>query len=249
MVLALAPERLITGHFDPIVGGDRIAAEVEAMREPDAVGTRPHCRGHERRRRRAHADARGHGARALRRRRGLRQDELERARHLGELQRLVPPPVHHRALRRAGGGGRDRRRGRSRCRARWLPPPVHDSTPERRLPLCTSPTSCSRPSRTILTPSQPPRRPRVPSSRTARTSGSGRGSTGLSTSWRPGDERRHLRLLRCGRPRHGGHQRDRPRHRHGLCRRRVRQSPSPAPGALPATMRPTCACSPTTGSR
>jgi alkyl sulfatase BDS1-like metallo-beta-lactamase superfamily hydrolase len=33
MVLALAPERLITGHFDPIVGADRIAAEVEAMRD------------------------------------------------------------------------------------------------------------------------------------------------------------------------------------------------------------------------
>ncbi|MGO8824586.1 MAG: alkyl sulfatase dimerization domain-containing protein [Acidimicrobiales bacterium] len=33
MVLALAPDRLITGHFDPIVGGDRIAAEVGAMRD------------------------------------------------------------------------------------------------------------------------------------------------------------------------------------------------------------------------
>ncbi len=33
MVLALAPDRLITGHFDPIVGSDRIAGEVEAMRD------------------------------------------------------------------------------------------------------------------------------------------------------------------------------------------------------------------------
>ena len=32
-VLELAPERLITGHFDPIEGADLIAAEVTAMRE------------------------------------------------------------------------------------------------------------------------------------------------------------------------------------------------------------------------
>jgi alkyl sulfatase BDS1-like metallo-beta-lactamase superfamily hydrolase len=32
-VLALAPERLITGHFDPIEGSDRIAEEVTAMRD------------------------------------------------------------------------------------------------------------------------------------------------------------------------------------------------------------------------
>jgi len=32
-VLDLAPERLITGHFDPINGADRIAAEVTAMRD------------------------------------------------------------------------------------------------------------------------------------------------------------------------------------------------------------------------
>jgi alkyl sulfatase BDS1-like metallo-beta-lactamase superfamily hydrolase len=32
-VLDLAPERLLTGHFDPIEGGDRIASEVEAMRD------------------------------------------------------------------------------------------------------------------------------------------------------------------------------------------------------------------------
>jgi len=33
VVLDLAPERLITGHFDPIEGADRIAAEVVAMRD------------------------------------------------------------------------------------------------------------------------------------------------------------------------------------------------------------------------
>ncbi len=33
VVLGLAPERLITGHFDPIEGKDRIAAEVVAMRD------------------------------------------------------------------------------------------------------------------------------------------------------------------------------------------------------------------------
>jgi alkyl sulfatase BDS1-like metallo-beta-lactamase superfamily hydrolase len=32
-VLDLAPERLLTGHFDPIDGADRIAGEVEAMRD------------------------------------------------------------------------------------------------------------------------------------------------------------------------------------------------------------------------
>ena len=33
LVLELAPERLITGHFDPIVGADTIAEEVRAMQE------------------------------------------------------------------------------------------------------------------------------------------------------------------------------------------------------------------------
>jgi alkyl sulfatase BDS1-like metallo-beta-lactamase superfamily hydrolase len=36
LVLDLAPERLITGHFDPIDGADRIASEVRAMH--DAMG-------------------------------------------------------------------------------------------------------------------------------------------------------------------------------------------------------------------
>ncbi len=33
VILDLAPERLLTGHFDPIEGADRIAAEVTAMQE------------------------------------------------------------------------------------------------------------------------------------------------------------------------------------------------------------------------
>ena len=33
LVLALAPERLITGHFQPIEGADRIAEEIGAMRD------------------------------------------------------------------------------------------------------------------------------------------------------------------------------------------------------------------------
>jgi alkyl sulfatase BDS1-like metallo-beta-lactamase superfamily hydrolase len=33
LVLGLGPERLITGHFDPIEGADRIGAEIEAMRD------------------------------------------------------------------------------------------------------------------------------------------------------------------------------------------------------------------------
>jgi alkyl sulfatase BDS1-like metallo-beta-lactamase superfamily hydrolase len=32
-ILALGPERIITGHFDPIEGADRIAEEVTAMRD------------------------------------------------------------------------------------------------------------------------------------------------------------------------------------------------------------------------
>jgi alkyl sulfatase BDS1-like metallo-beta-lactamase superfamily hydrolase len=36
LVLDLVPERLITGHFDPIDGADRIAGEVEAMRDATA---------------------------------------------------------------------------------------------------------------------------------------------------------------------------------------------------------------------
>jgi alkyl sulfatase BDS1-like metallo-beta-lactamase superfamily hydrolase len=33
IVLSLSPERLLTGHFDPIEGSDRIAAEIAAMRD------------------------------------------------------------------------------------------------------------------------------------------------------------------------------------------------------------------------
>ena len=46
---------------------------------------------------------------------GYGKTSLERAGHLGELRRLVPPPLHHRALRRA------RRR---RSRPTWWPRPV-----------------------------------------------------------------------------------------------------------------------------
>ncbi len=33
IVLGLSPERLLTGHFDPVEGADRIASEIEAMRD------------------------------------------------------------------------------------------------------------------------------------------------------------------------------------------------------------------------
>ena len=129
VVLDLAPERLITGHFDPIEGADRIAAEVVAMRDATQwvhdrtvegmnAGKDVHTLMSE-----------SHVARALRSRRGLREDQLERAGHLGELRRLVPPSLHHRALRRAAGGGGARPGGRGRCRLAGRPRRGHTSMP------------------------------------------------------------------------------------------------------------------------
>ena len=43
-VLAFGPQRLITGHFDPIEGADRIADEVTAMRDAMQCRPRPHHR-------------------------------------------------------------------------------------------------------------------------------------------------------------------------------------------------------------
>ena len=40
-VLALAPERLLTGHFDPVDGADRIAEELDRAARRDALGARP----------------------------------------------------------------------------------------------------------------------------------------------------------------------------------------------------------------
>ena len=67
-LLDLHPERLITGHFDPIDGADLIEPKIAAMRRGHAVGTRPHGRRHERRDRRPHSDAGDPGSRAPRRR-------------------------------------------------------------------------------------------------------------------------------------------------------------------------------------
>ena len=65
----------------------------------------------------------------VRRRRGLREDQLERAGHLGELRGLVPPPLHDRALRRAAGRGRARSGGRRRVERSGRRRPRRDSTP------------------------------------------------------------------------------------------------------------------------
>ena len=45
---------------------------------------------------------------------------------------LVPPPFHHRALRRAARGGGAGPGGRGRCRTPWSPRPGHGSTPASR---------------------------------------------------------------------------------------------------------------------
>ena len=63
-VRELRPEMLITGHFDPIRGAERIDAELTRLRDAIAVHPRPDRRRHERRHGRPHPDA---GDRAARR--------------------------------------------------------------------------------------------------------------------------------------------------------------------------------------
>ena len=91
VVLDLAPERLITGHFDPIEGADRIAVEVVAMRDATQwvhdrtvegmnAGKDVHTLMSEVTLPEPFDLGEGYG-----------KTQLERAGHLGELRRLVPP--------------------------------------------------------------------------------------------------------------------------------------------------------------
>ena len=113
---ALGAERIITGHFDPIVGAELIDRELARLRDATEW---LHDRVVE-------------GMNAGRDVHSLMRDielppeldvgqnygegGLERTGRVGDLQRLVPPPVDDRALRRAGVGGRARRRRRRRRR-------------------------------------------------------------------------------------------------------------------------------------
>ena len=128
---------------------------------------------------------------------GYGQTEVERAGDLGELRRLVPPPLHHRALRRdparhrprPGGRCRRRRTGRrGTCTPRRRPtgrgPPAHRPRAGRRagprgraITVAVEAHGCC---------SGPPR-----------TSGSRPGCAGRSRSWKAAHERHGaLRLQR-----------------------------------------------------
>ena len=145
--------------------------------------------------RRPHADARGHRARPPRRRRGLRQDELERASHLGELRRLVPPPLHHRALRRAHRRRRRRprrRRRRRRARRRGAGAPRRRPTGRGAAPHRPRPRRRHRTTR-------PPPTVAVDASRSLLDAsdellGVGMAATLASTGWSPAGEPGQLRL-------------------------------------------------------
>ena len=146
-VLALAPERLITGHFDPIDGADRIAEELDRDARRDALGARPHRRRHER--------AAPTCTRLMRE--IAVPDHLDVGEGYGKTSWNVRAIwenyagwFHHRSTTELYGvpavvGRRRRRRGGRRRRAA-SPRPARTSTPAARSRRCTSPTSCSPPS-------------------------------------------------------------------------------------------------------
>ena len=116
VVHELAPERLVTGHFDPIDGADLIAEETAALQEAmrwvhdrTVDGMNAGADVHTLMREIRVPDHLDVGE-------GYGTDEVERPGDLGELRRLVPPPLHHRALRGAATGGRSRPGGRRRQR-------------------------------------------------------------------------------------------------------------------------------------
>ena len=114
IVLDLAPERILTGHFGPIEGADRIAEETATLQEAmqwvhdrTVDGMNAGTDVHTLMRQVAVPDHLDVGE-------GYGKTSLERTCHLGELRRLVPSPLHHGAVRRRarrdrarpGGGGR-----------------------------------------------------------------------------------------------------------------------------------------------
>ena len=191
-------------------------------------------------------DAGGPGPRAPRCGRGLRQDQLERAGHLGELRRLVPPPVHHRALRRAPGGHRPRPGGRRPGPTPWPWPPGPGSMPANRWPPCTSPTSSwpSSPATPRRGPAAAGRHP--PAARRQRQLlGTGLAAPVARTDWRPDEQRPLVRLPRSVGRGHRRHQRHRARSGHRLRCCRGRRDRHRHPGRPPTSTTPTSARSPT----
>ena len=111
----------------------------------DGLGPRPCGRRHGGRHRRRTPSCATSCSRPLRRRRGVREDELERPRDLGAVRGLVPPPLHHRALPGAADRGRAATSSPRPAPAPCSPRPGPTSPPVARSRRCTSPTSCSRP--------------------------------------------------------------------------------------------------------
>ena len=97
-VRALRPRVLLTGHFDPIEGEALIDAELVRLRDAVRYVHDETVRGMNAGTDVRHAHARDRAAARAGGRRGLRQGRVGRAGHLGELRRLVPPPVDDRAL-------------------------------------------------------------------------------------------------------------------------------------------------------
>ena len=140
-VRSLGAERLVTGHFDPIDGAERIHHELTAMHDAIAVGARPHRRRHERRHRRPHPHARHRRPRPLRPRRGLRQDLAGTSGPSGRPTRggstTAPPPSSTRCRRRRSAATSWPPPGPTRC----CRPAGRTSTPAAPSRRCTSPTS------------------------------------------------------------------------------------------------------------
>ena len=221
-VLALGAERLLTGHFDPIDGADRIAEELTAMRDSmlwvhDRIvdGMKAGTDVHTLMREIVLPDhfdvGEGYGKTSW------------NVRAIWETVRgLVPPPLDHRALR----GARD-----ARSRPTSWPPPAPTRCvdaaarpPRRRATGRGAPPHRSRPRRRARrSPAARARRGRR-DPRPARRVDELLGDRVAAPVDRPTGARRReprrVRLHRHRRARHRRHQRHRPRHRHDVRRRR-----------------------------
>ena len=250
-ILALAPERLLCGHFGPVDGADRIAEELSTARVTRWCGSHDrvvdgHGGGH----RRPHPHARGRVARALRPRRGLRQDELERPCDLGAVRRLVPPPLDDGAV--PGAAGR-------RSRPTSWPRPA----PTRSWPRPARTSTAGRPVEALhLTDLVLAAEPGSPAARACAADATrvlldvvdellgGRVAAPVDRPLGADDMNRvDVRLHRRRGPRHRRYQRHRPRHRDDV-RRRRRAGHRHGPQADPDRLRHRRSlASPTTRSR